>query len=255
MMKRISSIVILLSLISVSTALAHFPILIHDAPFAEINKPVNLLYAVGHPYEQEYEDAEKPQSVFAIKPSGQKVQLIPILKGTVHTVRDQKAKAFKLAYTPDQKGDHIIGLNSSIYFGRKQQAYQDFLKVFIHAERTEGWRNKTGQPMEIVPLTRPYGLEAGFVFSGQVLKNGEPAPGVEIEIEQYLDTPPDLKNLPPEPMITRIAVTDPNGVFVHTLPHQGWWIMAAYVEDVNKIRHEGKTYSLNAQAAMWVHVE
>ncbi|MGC9330030.1 MAG: DUF4198 domain-containing protein, partial [Candidatus Hinthialibacter sp.] len=212
-------------------------------------------FAVGHPYEQEYEDAEKPESIFAILPTGKRVDLTSELKEDVHAVGDQKSKVFKLAYKPSLKGDAVIGLNTSIYYGRKQTAYQDFLKTFVHVDRMDGWRQRTGQPVEIVPLTRPYGLQAGFVFTGQVMKGDKPAAGVEVEIEQYREVPPDPNALPPEPLITRVVVTDPNGVFSHTLPEEGWWLMAAAIENAGKVEKDGQSYSLNGLAALWVHVE
>ncbi len=92
-----------------------------------------------------------------------------------------------------------------------------------------------------------------MVFSGQLLKGDEPVVGVEVEIERFLNEPP--KDLPPEPMITRVVVTDPNGVFTCTLPDPGWWLCAAYVKDVGKFAKDGREYTRNALAGIWIHVE
>lgn len=234
---------------------AHFPILKLDRVFTGVNQPVALLFAVGHPYEQEYENAAKPDKVTVVLPTGKTEEITANLTEDILNERKENPTIWKGVYTPDQKGDFILALDSHIEFGRRNRAYQQFLKTFIHVEFQDGWRQRSGQPVEIVPLTRPYGLEAGFVFSGQLLKGDQPLSGVQVDIEQLLEEVPDPASLPPEPYITRSVFTDPNGVFTHTLPHSGWWILAAEVDDIGSISHEGQTYTLNGLAAIWVYVQ
>jgi len=240
-------------LLPISAAFAHFPILIHDSPFAAMNQTVNLTFAIGHPFEQEYENAAKPESCTAILPSGKRIDLTNQLRKTVRQSGAGNHTVWKLAFQPTQKGDTVIALNTIPTFGRNQQAYQDFLKAVVHVERQDGWRERTGQPLEIVPLTRPYGLEEGMVFTAQLMKGNEPVAGAEVEIERFLPDPP--KDLPPEPMITRVVVTDPNGVFSCTFPDPGWWLCAAYMKDVGKIEKDGETYTQNGLAGIWIHIE
>lgn len=234
---------------------AHFPMLIHDAPFAEVNQVVNMMFAVGHPYEQEYADPPKPEKVVAILPSDQSVDITNELKEGTYKVDQLTADVWELNFQPEAPGDFIIALDTEPEFGLNNTVHQEYLKVLVHAEESGEWDKRTGQPLEIVPLTRPYGLEEGYVFTGQLFKGDQPLGGAEIEIEQFLTHVPAVEDLPPEPLITKVVKTDPNGVFSHTLPHPGWWIIAASVENAGEIEIDGQTFTLSGLAGLWVHVE
>ena len=82
--------------------------------------------------------------------------------------------AWKIAFQPQQKGDTIIALNSKPEVGANQSLYQEYLKTYVHVERSDGWRTRTEQPLEIVPLARPYGLEAGAIFTGRIMNGEQP---------------------------------------------------------------------------------
>ena len=255
-MKKIGlAVSVVMFVVSVQPAFAHFPMLIHDSPFANVNGVVNLMFAVGHPYEQEYADPSMPEKVTALLPTGQTVDLTASLTEGTYTVDELTANVFEFTFTPEQPGDYIIALDSKPEYGLNNTLYQEFLKVCVHAQEQNGWEQRTGQPLEIVPLTRPYGMEEGYVFTGQLLKGDEPLAGVEIEIEQFLVHVPKVEDLPPEPLITKIVKTDPNGVFSHTLPHPGWWIFAASVEDAGEVTKDGSIYTLSGLTGLWIHVE
>ncbi len=239
----------------VQSVCAHFPMLIHDAPFASVNQIVNLMFAVGHPYEQEYANPAKPEKVTAIFPDGQIVDLTDTLSQGTYTVDELTANIYEFTFKPEEPGDFIIALDSEPEFGLNNTLLQEYLKICVHAEEQGGWDQRTGQPIEIMPLTRPYGIEEGYVFTGQVLKGDEPLAGVEVEIEQFLTHVPALEDLPPEPLITKVVKTDANGVFSQTLPHPGWWIAAASVEDAGEVTKDGGTYTLSGLAGIWIHVE
>ncbi len=236
-------------------ALAHFPMLIHDVPYAKLGEAVNVTFSVGHPYEQEYADAKKPEKVTAILPTGKKMDFTSNLMKKTVEVGGSSIQTWTLNYSPQQKGDTIIALDTKPEVGPNNTIFQDFIKIFIHTERQDGWRQRTGQPIEIVPLTRPYGFEAGSVFTGRLMKGDEPVAGAEIEIEQRLTVPPEPEDLPPEPMITKVVVTDPNGVFTCTLPYAGWWICGGYVEDAGQLTKNEKEYNLSGFAGIWILME
>lgn len=237
-------------------AYAHFPMLIPDSPFAEVNQSVEILYSVGHPYERDYEDAEKPHKVTAIPSAGSPEDITSALAPKPLTVSGITHGAWSVAFAPKQSGDTVIALDSAPSISRNGETlYQEYVKTVIHAERQRGWDARTGRPLEIVPLTRPYGLQEGFVFTGRLMKGDEPVAGETIYIEQFVEEVPDPDNLPPEPLITQVVKTGEGGYFTHTLPNAGWWVMGAYVDGIGEIGHEGKTYRLNAFAGLWVRVE
>ncbi|MDP8244340.1 MAG: DUF4198 domain-containing protein [Candidatus Hinthialibacter antarcticus] len=253
-MQRILISIILMGAVSVS-GWAHFPILLHDTPWARANQTVNFFYVYGHPYEREWVDTEAVSRILAITPTNAKVDITKTLEIESVEIRGEKIKRLVWQFKPTEPGDYLIAIDSEPYVSRNNAAYQDFVKITLHTERQDGWRQRTGQPLEIVPLTRPYGLEAGSVFTGRVMMSDKPIADAEIEVEHYLTEEPDLDALPPDPFITRVVVTDPNGVFHITLPESGWWVVACAVDGIGRHVLDGKSYPLNGLAAMYIYVD
>ena len=113
-------------------------------------------------------------------------------------------------------------------------------------------------PTEIVPLNKPTNVLAGSTFTGQVLTEGKPAAGVEIEIE-YLAAPPDVKANRPSSKKSAaakggavVAVTDANGVFTFGIPKEGFWGFAALGSGPNK---EYKSKELSQDAVIWIRAD
>lgn len=238
-----------------ATSWAHFPILLHDSPWAKPNQEVNFFFVYGHPYEREWVSTDKIGKIAAITPTGAKEDLTDSAEIKTVSVRGEDVKRLEWTYKPKTEGDYIVCVDSEPYVSRNNTAYQDYIKVLMHCERQDGWRQRTGQPLEIVPLTRPYGFVEGSVFSGRVMMGDKSVAGAEVEIEHYLTEEADLDNLPPDPFITRVVVTDPNGVFHITLPEPGWWVLACAADDIGRHVQDGKSYPLNGLAAMYIHVD
>jgi hypothetical protein len=58
-----------------------------------------------------------------------------------------------------------------------QEFLQDSVKVVLHVQAQKGWdavAGLAGSGLELVPLTRPYGLQPGIAFQAQVLADGKP---------------------------------------------------------------------------------
>ena len=49
----------------------------------------------------------------------------------------------------------------------------------------DGWDKPAGVKTEIVPLTRPFANYAGNTFRGQLLVDGKPAAGADVEVEYF----------------------------------------------------------------------
>ena len=116
----------------------------------------------------------------------------------------------------------------------------------------EGWDEPIGLKAEIVPLSRPYSLYAGNIFSGVVLYDGKPAGGVEVEYELY-----NTKGYkaPNDTYITQVTKTDDNGVFSVGLPVAGWWGFSALMEDEKSIKKDSKEYPVELGAVIWINAK
>jgi cobalt/nickel transport protein len=101
-----------------------------------------------------------------------------------------------------------------------------------------------------VPLSRPFGNYAGNVFQGQVLLDGKPAPGTEVEIEYY--NKDGKYEAPNNALVTQVVKADANGVFTYGVPFAGWWGFAALNTAEEKIAHEGTPKDVEIGAVLWV---
>ena len=125
----------------------------------------------------------------------------------------------------------------------------------------KGWDRPVGLEVELVPLTRPYGWPAGSVFQAQALFKGKPLKGAVVEIEKFNGSYVSKDKLPQdrfgeenEPLITRVAKTDGQGVLTVTLESPGWWVIMVAKEDGKKT-HEGKPYPVEKRGCLWVYLE
>lgn len=235
-------------------AKAHFPILIHDADLAATNGAVTVVYAAGHPFELEMEPVNRPARMWWNDPKGQTADVTAKLEQTLFRA-DTNGVAWRFAFEPP-RGDSLVALDSSLEVSQEDgTAYREFVKVYVHRNRQGGWKQRSGQPLEILPLTRPYGLRAGAVFSGQLVRGEAGVADQEVYLERLNDRRPTARELPPEALITFAVRTDREGRFTITLPDPGWWILGAYVEDAGSVNHEGRSYRLEGFAGLWVRVE
>lgn len=235
-------------------ALAHFPILLHDASLGATHGPVTVTFAAGHPFELEMEPVPRPERLAAVDARGRVTNLTAALQ-QVFFRGDTNAGAWQVRFVPG-RGDTWLVLDSTPVADREQKSvYREFVKTCVHRGWQEGWERRTGQPLEIVPWTRPYGLRPGMVFSGRLLRGDSPVAGAEVYFERLSDRPPAPGTRPPEPLITFAVRTDTDGRFVLALPDPGWWVVGAYVEDLGSELHGGEQYRLEGFAGLWLRVE
>jgi cobalt/nickel transport protein len=251
----VRSIVALISLLWLGTAVdAHFNMLLPASASVKRGEEVTILYQWGHPFEHQLFDAQLPQSLAVIAPDGKKTDLTRKLKKIeLPTAKGKKIVAYRLAFTPGQFGDFLVVLQTPpIWMEEEKVFFQDTVKTVLHVQTQEGWDGSGGAAFEIMPLTRPYGLQPGMVFQAQTVAGGKAVPGTLIETERYNAEPP--KALPADEQMTRAAKTDPNGVVTCTLTDSGWWCLTARRD--GGTRKKGDTgYPLWQRSTFWVYVD
>jgi cobalt/nickel transport protein len=130
----------------------------------------------------------------------------------------------------------------------------DTAKAILHVQSQKGWDAKSEGKFELLPLTRPYGLEPGMVFQAQVVL----PPNIReksinnnlVEVERYNPTPP--KDPPADEHRTRTVKPDPNGVVTATLTDSGWWCLTAS-RDGGGVAKDGKQRT--HRTTLWVFVD
>jgi len=192
---------------------------------------------------------------------GVPVQFGVISQGKKHDLRNglkpvtvEGHRAYTFSYKIPLPADYIFYIEPAPYWEpAEQKMIIHYTKVVIDAfGAEEGWDTMVGFPVEIEPLTRPYGLWTGNTFRGIVKKDGQPVPYAEVEIEYYNEN--RAVKPPSDPYITQVVKADGQGVFSYSMPKAGWWAFAALVDGDKKIKNpEGKPVDVELGGLIWVH--
>ncbi|MEZ6184225.1 MAG: DUF4198 domain-containing protein [Planctomycetota bacterium] len=202
--------------------LAHYPMLEAEAPIVEPGETVTVEFSVGHPYTNDRFPVRRPARVRAFSPSSGRPAY---LTAAITTAGTPEVRAWRVDYTPDVPGDHVLSFTGLPYSEPPRRQIDDYAKLVLHARGAQiGWNRVVGDPLEIVPLTRPYGLPVGATFRGKVLLHDQPFADGVLEAETYTDVTPDP--LPELMEYRRAERTDPNGCFAVTLDRAGWWLLS-----------------------------
>ena len=237
-------IVLAALLLSTPFNFAHYSMLLPDKPWAEKGEKITFTYQFGHPFEHELFDAPKPAGLAVISPKG-KSQMMDVEKTMSPIQKDgadgKKVTAWQFAFTPPERGDYTFALRTAKLKHDENKVYEDVVMVVLHVQTQNGWEY-AGAPWrdapKLHPLTRPYGLLPGMVFSGEVPALDKSGARM-VEIEKY--NPRPMRNLPPDELITFKSKIADHGMFVTTLPSAGWWGLTAVWEE--------------QRATLWVHVD
>jgi cobalt/nickel transport protein len=229
--------------------------------YAKPGEVVRWQYFWGHPYDMLIDDAEPPK-FFIFTPEEKKETLEPREITLKDPASGKDRRAFTVEYNPPGLGDYYLCLKSPAYFiPSEQEFWQDYVKEPLHVMAEGGWYDAVGLPVEIIPITRPYGWPAGSVFKGQVLAKRRPLTRATVEIEKFNGffvprdkLPRDRLGEENSPLITRVTKTDRMGYFLCTLDSPGWWIISVSAPGGSKT-HERKRYPLKMRGALWIYVE
>ncbi len=248
-------------LLAAASAGAHFGLVLpsDDIITQDDSKTITIGAKFLHPMEQHYMEMELPKR-FGVVHDGKTTDLRAKLTAAKGKSPDQAQEFtwWQASYKIRRPGDYTFFMEPAPYWEPAEDKYiVHYTKVCVNALGMEaGWDEPVGLPTEIIPLTRPYGLWTGNLFTGRVLVDGKPAPGVEVEIE-YLNESPDniAVILPPaDPYVTQVVKTDENGVFHYAMPKAGWWGFAALTDAPWTIKRGNSPKSVELGAVYWVHV-
>ncbi len=242
---------------AVSAAQAHFQLVytpeVNVRGAAEL--PVKLIF--WHPFENGHAmDMGQPQEFYAVH-RGEKIDLSGSLKPITFAGPENEAAAYEAVLPVKRSGDYVMVAVPAPYYEESEDIYiQQITKSYVNNnELPTDWSKPQGLATEIVPLNKPTNIIAGSTFTGQVLSEGKPAAGAEIEIEYMAAEPMMDKNgaggptAVPMPGGAVVAISDANGMFTFGIPKAGFWGFAA-LGSGPATEHEGK--ELSQDAVMWV---
>ena len=201
---------------------------------------------------------DKPEAFYMIK-KGKKTDLID----TVKDIEWQSAVDKGHAYQADVKlrglGDYVFIAQPSPYFEAEEDTYiQQITKTIVNVGNLPtDWNKDLGLTAEIVPLTKPYAIYEGGIFSAVVKSKGQPVPFAAVEVE-FINYVPNMQNnhfakepimTPPSDIfVTQTIYADANGTFHFSLLKAGQWGFAALGIGEDKM-YKGK--ALSQDAVIW----
>jgi cobalt/nickel transport protein len=239
---------------------AHFQLLYTPDLLRSKGGEINLKLPFTHPAASGHVmSVDKPEAFYMIK-KGKKTDLI----NTISDIEWESAIDKGHAYQADVKlrglGDYVFIVQPSPYFESEEDIYiQQLTKTIVNVGNLPtDWNEDFGLSAEIVPLTKPYAIYEGGVFSAIVKSKGKPVPFAAIEVE-FMNYLPDMdKNKfakepimtpPAEVFVTQTIYADVNGTFHFSLLKAGQWGFAALGIGEQKT-YKGK--ALSQDAVIWV---
>jgi cobalt/nickel transport protein len=252
MRKSMTMLAVVLVFMVSGPVFAHFGMLIPSKATVSKADPktVDIQISFSHPFEIKGMDMAKPKA-FGVMSGGSKEDLL----GTLKPIRVMGKAAWSSQVTLKRPGVYIFYMDPEPYWESAEDSFiSHYTKVVVPAFGDEaGWDKEVGQKIEIVPLTRPFGLYAGNVFQGIVKVDGKPSADAEVEIEFY--NRDNKAEAPTEYMVTQSVKADHNGVFTYAVPKAGWWGFAALTTADFKIKKDGKDKAVEIGGVIWVYFQ
>jgi len=185
---RTAAVVAATVLVTLGTAWAHFGTVIpsDDIVTQEDDKKLDLQVKFIHPMERHYMEMVKPKR-FGVVHDGATTDLLGTLQAAKGQAPDQTEgfTYWTTAFQVRRPGDYLFFVEPTPYWEPAEDVFiVHYTKVCVNAlGLEEGWDAPIGLETEIVPLTRPYGLWTGNLFTGQVLLKGQPVPHAEVAVD------------------------------------------------------------------------
>jgi cobalt/nickel transport protein len=249
---RFAAILIVLVLTLPAIAWAGFGLIVPtDELLGQGESPaVGVRLGVFEPLTASFKDLAKPKR-FGVEHLGEDSNLLPSLK----PVGEKNPAAWLAEFTAKTPGDYTFYAELAPRWDAADDQFAILLaKVCINVlANEEGWDEPVGLEAEIIPLSRPYGLWTGNLFSGQVLLGGEPAPYAAVEIAWLGATPETPPQLPAVPAyrVQKIRA-DANGIFHYAMPRAGWWGFAATLDTDRTAQKDNEEKPVVLTTSFWV---
>lgn len=233
-------------------ASAHFGMLIPSSNIAtQDNKSVDIDLSFSHPFELVGMNLDKP-AAFGVLVDGNKTDLLPTI--SANTIMDHEA--WKTSYTFKHPGVYQFYMEPQPYWEPAEDLFIiHYTKTIVAAYGADtDWDVPAGLPVEIVPMTKPFGNYENNSFTGQVLVSGQPAAEIEVEVEYYNDK--QNYHAPSDYHVTQVVKTDKNGIFTFTTSMPGWWGFSALTEaDYTLPLPDGTKKNVETGGVLWLYFD
>src|SRR6516162_10186372 len=97
--------------LTLTSARAHYNMLLPERHSVKRGEPVTLLYQWGHPFEHQLFDAPAPEKVLVLSPDGKTTDLTKRLEKVIAVATEAKT-ADRVRFIPEERGDYVFSLVS-----------------------------------------------------------------------------------------------------------------------------------------------
>lgn len=239
------------AIFAATAAHAHFGMIIPDESMVsqEDGRAVDVTLSFSHPFERIGMEMAPPASVTITYGD-----TTTDMTGSLAPTEVMGASAYSLNMSLARPGSYVVAMEPQPYWEPSEDLFiLHYTKTYVSAYGVDdGWDALVGLPVEIAPIDRPFGVWEGNIFRGQVLRDGEPVPFAEVEVEHYNQTG---ISVPSPLMITQTITADANGIFSYAPPGPGWWGFSALMEADYTLDHEGTAKAVELGAVLWVEFQ
>lgn len=222
---------------------------------------VDILLSLMRPYLHEGVAVDMPQ-LFAVlrhdadaaAPEGGPVPERRDLLGDVEEIRYLDQKAWGANVALDKPGLYQFIMEGRPWWDEERQTFlRHQAKVTLPVHGVErGWNAAAGQSFEIVPLVRPFGLQAPALFSGRVLLDGKPLADAPVRMVRINADGASPKGPWHEDVA---AISNAAGEFAFVLAQPGWWCCEALTSGAPLKGPDGELKPVERAALFWLFVE
>ena len=236
-----------------------------DAPSPSASEPLNLevdvLITMMRPFQHQGLGMDMPQLFAVLRYDEDTPSVGGVLQperqdllGDVEEIRYLEQKAWGANVALNRPGLHHVLMEARPWWDEQRGRFiQQYCKVTLPVHGiARGWNLATGQRLEILPLTRPFGLTAPAIFSARAVQDNAPLAGAPIRMHR-INTD---KQQVPSPWHQELAArADANGQFSFVLHQPGWWCCQATVEGAPLKGPDGQPKPLEMSALFWLYVD
>lgn len=234
---------------------------IPKAPSASIAQEVDVLITMMYPFRHLGLPMDMPQLFAVLRYDETTPTRNDILQperrdllGDIEEIHYLGQKAWGANVALDRPGLHHFIIEARPWWDAARQRFiQHYVKAIVPVYGVEhGWNLPAGLRLEILPLSRPFGLTAPAIFSGRAVRNGVPMTDISIRMLR-INTD---KHIAPTPWHQELAArADSNGQFSFVLNRPGWWCCQASTEGVPLKGPDGQLKPLELSALFWLYVD
>ncbi|MDR1777528.1 MAG: DUF4198 domain-containing protein [Desulfovibrio sp.] len=226
-----------------------------------LDEEVDILIAMMRPFSQSCYDMDMPE-LFAVLRYDDAMPLVNgvlqgerrDLLGDVEEIRYQDKKAWGANVALEKPGLYQFSIDSRPWWDAPSERFlQHYVKTMLPVHGVErGWDTPLGQRLEILPLTRPFGLISPALFSGRVLQNGEALTGVSVRMTRVNTDRVSVRTGWQKELA---AVSDNAGQFAFVVNQPGWWCCLAQTPGDPLKGPDGAPRPLEIGAILWFYVD